>query len=164
MSRMLLTALAVLGTRLACADGGVPIDSRMVGSERVTLLMTPARPSVGSARFTLLGHGGGPAEIQVRNGDHRERTALEAEPGRPGLHAQLDFAVEGPALVTVHAGAATEPLLQSEVTVGPQATAWMARWPWILAWLPMLGLVTLREWLLARRLHSAQEHDASKIP
>lgn len=164
MRCMLLVAITMVSTQVACADGGVPIDSRVVGGERLTLLMAPAGPRIGTGRFTLLGHRGGPVDIQVRDGDHRERTPLEPEAGRPGLHAELEFVTEGPALVTVHAGTTAAPLLQAEVMVGPAKTAWMAQWPWILAWLPMLGLVALREWRMARRLHSTQEHGASKIP
>jgi hypothetical protein len=161
MRGLLVLLLPLICTPWAGADGGVPIGSRVVHGVRVTLLMAPADARVGPVRFTLLGHEAGPVDIEVMAGDHRERTPLEPEAGRPGLHARLEFEQAGSAMVTVRAGAAEEPLLRVEVPVGPTGDAWTGQWPWLLAWVPMLALVLVREWRDRQRLHFAAQHGAA---
>jgi hypothetical protein len=146
----------------ALGDGGVPIASRVTDAGRVTLLMAPSRPVVGPVRFTLLGPGQGHRDVEVLQDAHRERTPLEAEPGRPGWHTTLAFGQAGPARIIVHDAADQAPLI-AEVVVSPADAPWIDRLPWMLAWVPVLALVMLREWRVWRRIHCRRQHGEPAI-
>jgi hypothetical protein len=161
MKRLSLLILLLLAPR-AMGDGGVPIASRVTDAGRVTLLMAPSRPVVGPVRFTLLGPGQGHRDVEVLQDEHRERTPLEAEPGRPGWHATLAFGQAGPARVIVHDGG-DAPVLVTEVVVSPADAPWLDRLPWMLAWVPVLALVMLREWRVRRRIHCQRQHGEPAI-
>ncbi|NBX25442.1 MAG: hypothetical protein EBQ99_05255 [Planctomycetes bacterium] len=154
--------ILLLPARLALGDGGVPIASRMTDSGRVTLLMAPSGPVVGPVRFTLLGAAAGHRDVEVLQDGHRERTPLESEPDRPGWHATLSFEQAGPARVIVH-GSGQDPLLLAEVMVSQADPSWLQRWPWTVAWVPVLALVALREWRVRRRIHWRRQHGEPAI-
>lgn len=143
-----------LAVNAALADGGVPVASRVDGGSRLTLLMQPARARPGPVRFTLLGGVKGGMTLEATGEGFRESTVMEPEPGMPGLHATIDVERSGFLRVLVHAAEAGERVLAVDLQVGEADPPWRTRLPWLMAWVPMLAIVWLRRWRLARRVDS----------
>lgn len=160
MRWFLSTLISLAVTVWATADGGVPVDSRIVDGRRLTLLMQPAPPTVGEVRCTVLGADHVPLRLEVLGVDGRSDTSFRIEPGRPGNHAELQLAREGPASFRVLRDGDDAPMLAVEVTVLPAPAAWFTRMPWLLWWTPVAGVLALRAFRRRGRVHSETDHDA----
>lgn len=154
MKVCLPTLVCGLAVSAACADGGVPIASRSDGGARLTLLMQPATAQPGPVRFTLLGAVQRDMTLEATGDGFREVTTMVPEPGVPGLHATVDVERSGFLRVLVHAAEAGEHVLAADLQVGEADPPWRTRLPWLTAWVPMLAVVWLRRWRLARRVDS----------
>lgn len=159
--RWFLRTLASLAiTTSATADGGVPVDSRIVDGRRLTLLMQPAPPTLGEVRCTVLGADRMSLRLEVVAADGRSDTGFRIEPGRPGLHADLRLDREGPAWFRVLRDGDAAPMLEVQVAVLPAPAVWFTRMPWLLWWTPVAGVLALRAFRRSGRVHSATDHGA----
>ena len=147
-------ARARLGASLAClalvvapasGDGGVPVASASGEAGVRTLLMRPAEPRVGQAEFTVLGGLPPGAAISLCAPGSREALVTPWSSGRASgvREASVDFDAAGEWRVMV--GVPGEPpMLQASIEVQPPAPSWVARLPWLLAWVPVALLLAVR--------------------
>lgn len=138
-----VVALAV--ARLAHGDGGVPIGSSRREVATHTLLVSPASPAVGAVEFTLLGPGAASARLRLIEGDDvPQELAFAPGSGTPGALARTTLESAGACRFEVRLEGEVAPLLVGELPVQPAPAAWLARWPWLFAWLPAAALLALR--------------------
>jgi hypothetical protein len=140
----------ILVVPLACgpaiADGGAPIASVGEGAATRTLLMRPAEARVGTVEFTLLG--AWPADARLETLAPQASSAVTQPLGAPlasGARAeQVDL--DGPGAWAVRVVAASgAPLVEATIEVAPAAPSWLSRLPWAFSWIPMVGLLALRQ-------------------
>lgn len=145
-ARTLAAALAAMPCLPALADGGAPVASVRAGDTTWTLLVSPASPCVGPVEFTLLGADQPAAVLRVWEADQGtvQELRLEARPGVIGrwVHAQLDNA--GACRFELVLDGVASPLLSGTLPVGSPQPPWQARWPWLLAWVPVAAVLALR--------------------
>lgn len=155
-TRTWLGWIVLLGaTRSGWADGGVPILVVKAGDRSWTLLVRPAQPMVGPIELDLLGLGGSGAVLEMREQDGPwEMLSLEAGPDPRLVHARAMLERSGPCDFRLRMGEGTAPA-QARVEVSERPGTAMAQWPWILAWIPMVGVLWLRARAIRARPYTA---------
>jgi hypothetical protein len=148
--------IVLLGfTRSVCADGGVPILVVQAKDRSLTLLVRPAQPAVGPVELDLLGLGGSGALLEMREQDGPwEVLSLEAGPDPRIAHARTTLARSGACEFRLRICDGTAPA-QARIEVSERPGTAMARWPWIFAWIPMVGVLWLRSRAMRSRPYTA---------
>lgn len=148
-----LVALAV--ARLAWCDGGVPILVERVGDRTWTLMMRPARPTVGPIELDLLGPPDSKFVLEMRAPSGPwEALSFEAGADPRVVHARTELESAGPCEFRLRVGGVDTPV-EARVEVSERSSAASKRWPWALAWVPMMLLLWLRSRALRARLYTA---------
>ena len=155
-TRAWLAWVVLLGfTRLGWADGGVPILVVKAGDRSWTVLVRPAQPSVGPVELDLLGPGGSSAVLEMREQDGPwEALSLEAGPDPRVLHARTILEGTGSCEFRLRIGDVAA-AVQARVEVSERIGTAAAHWPWILAWIPMVGMLWLRSRAIRSRPYTA---------
>lgn len=148
--------LALLGcTRLALADGGVPILVVKAGDRSWTVLVRPARPVVGPIELDVLGPPESDAVLELREAEGAwESIPLEVGADAGVMHARVTLERSGTCDLRLRVRDSTASA-RACIEVSERPDAAMAHWPWILAWVPMIGLLWLRARALRARLYTA---------
>ena len=151
-----LAWLVFLGfTRLTLADGGVPVLVVKAGDRSWTVLMRPARPVVGPIDLDVLGPASSDAVLELREGDGPwESISLESGADASVMHARVTLERSGTCDLRLRVCDSTASA-QACIEVSERPDAAMAHWPWVLAWVPMIGLLWLRARALRARLYTA---------
>ena len=148
-----LVALAF--ARLAWCDGGVPILVERVGDRTWTLMMRPARATVGPIELDLLGPAGAEVLLEMREGNGPwEVLPFEPGPEARVSHAPTELTAIGPCEFRLRVGGADTQAL-ARVEVAERSAAMSAHAPWALAWIPMVLVLWLRSRALRARLYTA---------
>lgn len=148
--------IVLLGvTRFGWADGGVPILVVKAGDRSWTLLVRPAQPTVGPIELDLLGPAGSGAVLALREQDGPwEALSFEAGADPRVMHARATLERPGACEFRLRIGDQAAPS-QARIEVVERPGAATTQWPWILAWIPMVGALWLRSRAIRARPYTA---------
>jgi len=150
----------------AHADGGQVIATATLGQEHAVMMVNPSPTTVGivtvivrvsagllPAQSFLTAHGA--------SGDAPIQCALSDDPDGLGQRAMIECSDASRWTLSARV---TTPLgdiqLKGEFEVAPAPAKWQSQSPWILAWVPIAGILFIRQ--VARR--HANHYDASVEP
>lgn len=154
--RAWLAWVVLLGaTRLGVADGGVPILVSTAEGRTWTLMMRPARPSVGPIELDLLGSTGTPARLELREQDGPwQALSFEAGTDARVVHARTELESAGSCAFRLWVPGVDTPF-EAGVEVSERPAGTFTQWPWACAWIPMVLLLWLRSRAIRARLYTA---------
>lgn len=161
-SIIFLMLLMCAMTNRAHSDGGQVIATATLGNQRAVMMVNPSQATVGIvAVIVRVSEGLEPMTCVLSalafSSDAPIQCALSADPDGLGQRALIECAQAS--LWTISARLATargEIELKGELQVAPAPPKWQSQLPWILAWIPIAGILCVRQ--LARR--HAKHYDA----
>lgn len=138
------TCLAFVASA-ASADGGAPVATARRDAATYTLLVSPASPTVGPVEFTLLGPSQPAARLRlIEAQDLAQELSFAQGTLAAGGTARTTLDTPGTCRFEVMLDGERQPLLAGELPVQPAPPDWLARWPWLFAWVPVAVLLALR--------------------
>lgn len=143
--RTLAAIAALLAAARVRGDGGVPIAASADGASARTLFMRPAQARVGPVEFTLLVGGEARCALALQGPSDAAPVVVpwrvDRATGVPTAFAE--FTEAGAWHVRVVGETSVEPL-EAAVQVADAQPSWHERLPWLLAWLPMVLVLAVR--------------------
>ena len=134
-----LVPCLVLGS--ASADGGRIAWTGERDGSRSAIVVAPLAPRIGTVRIDWIGRMDEDAHVVA---SHDETGFRVREPivrvGDEG-HALLELSLDGRWSIDVVPSreAAADPI-RIPIEVGPAMPGWRSQWPWMFAWVPMVGV------------------------
>lgn len=137
---MLLSLGPILVVDPVQGDGGRIAWSGERDGRRAAVIVSPVAPRVGVLRIDWVGAANENGTVEaVHELDIRQDGGFVKVGDE--WHASLELFVEGRwALAIDPDGAGPLTGVTVPVEIGPPIPAWRTQWPWLLAWIPMLGV------------------------